>query len=156
MAPSTTLSSKPESTQGNQRRGATLAMPESAQHDGQRGSSTDDREISDYMLALRLQEMEDKASQSALTVPVRRELARRDSPSELIAPRRDAQSIESPWSRVLGSADSRERSPGAAKPPKLRKILSLDGGGVRGLSIIIILKYIMRNLNHARGVDLDP
>ena len=27
---------------------------------------------------------------------------------------------------------------------------------MRGLSIIIILKYIMRNLNHARGVDLDP
>ena len=40
--------------------------------------------------------------------------------------------------------------------PKVRKILSLDGGGVRGLSIIMILKYIMRNLNRARGVPLEP
>ena len=46
--------------------------------------------------------------------------------------------------------------PRSQEPPKVRKILSLDGGGVRGLSIIMILKYIMRNLNRARGVPLDP
>ena len=39
---------------------------------------------------------------------------------------------------------------------KLRKILSLDGGGVRGLSIIMILKYIMKRLNRARGFSLHP
>ena len=62
------------------------------------------------------------------------------------------------------------------EPPKLRKILSLgihtlvhlqsvvplltctcsDGGGVRGLSIIMILKSIMRNLNRKRKTNLEP
>ena len=42
------------------------------------------------------------------------------------------------------------------EPPKIRKILSLDGGGVRGLSIITILRYIMKNLNRQRGYSLDP
>ena len=42
------------------------------------------------------------------------------------------------------------------EPPKIRKILSLDGGGVRGLSIIAILKYIMKNLNKKRGDNLEP
>ena len=41
-------------------------------------------------------------------------------------------------------------------PPKIRKILSLDGGGVRGLSIIIILKHLMRNLNRKRQVETQP
>ncbi|KAL8786430.1 MAG: hypothetical protein Q9195_008200, partial [Heterodermia aff. obscurata] len=41
-------------------------------------------------------------------------------------------------------------------PPKLRKILSLDGGGVRGLSIIIILKHLMRNLNRRRQLETQP
>ena len=41
-------------------------------------------------------------------------------------------------------------------PPKVRKILSLDGGGVRGLSIIIILKHIMRNLNRKRQLETQP
>ena len=41
-------------------------------------------------------------------------------------------------------------------PPKIRKILSLDGGGVRGLSIIIILKHVMRNLNRKRQVETQP
>ena len=41
-------------------------------------------------------------------------------------------------------------------PPKIRKILSLDGGGVRGLSIIIILKHLMRNLNRKRQVEAQP
>ena len=49
-----------------------------------------------------------------------------------------------------------QKFPRSQEPPKVRKILSLDGGGVRGLSIIMILKYIMRNLNRARGVPLDP
>lgn len=41
-------------------------------------------------------------------------------------------------------------------PPRVRKILSLDGGGVRGLSIIIILKHIMRNLNRKRQYKTQP
>ena len=49
-----------------------------------------------------------------------------------------------------------QRLPGKLEPPKLRKILSLDGGGVRGLSIIMILKYIMKSLNQKRGVPLHP
>ena len=44
----------------------------------------------------------------------------------------------------------------ARDPPKVRKILSLDGGGVRGLSIIIILKHIMRNLNRRRKLETQP
>ena len=32
----------------------------------------------------------------------------------------------------------------------------LDGGGVRGLSIIMILKSIMRNLNRKRKTNLEP
>lgn len=48
------------------------------------------------------------------------------------------------------------RLPGKVEPPKIRKILSLDGGGVRGLSIIMILKYIMKNLNRERGTHLHP
>ena len=50
---------------------------------------------------------------------------------------------------------SRQRS-ARREPPHVRKILSLDGGGVRGLSIITILKYIMKNLNRERGFDLEP
>ena len=49
-----------------------------------------------------------------------------------------------------------QRVPGKFEPPKVRKILSLDGGGVRGLSIIMILKYIMKNLNRQRGTALHP
>ena len=41
-------------------------------------------------------------------------------------------------------------------PPKVRKILSLDGGGVRGLSIIKIMKYIMQELNRERGLEETP
>ena len=50
---------------------------------------------------------------------------------------------------------SRQRS-ARREPPHVRKILSLDGGGVRGLSIITILRYIMKNLNRERGFDLEP
>jgi patatin-like phospholipase/acyl hydrolase len=34
--------------------------------------------------------------------------------------------------------------------------LSLDGGGVRGLSTLYILKFIMDRLNHARGEGMLP
>ncbi|KAL9615141.1 MAG: hypothetical protein Q9167_000459 [Letrouitia subvulpina] len=40
--------------------------------------------------------------------------------------------------------------------PNIRKILSLDGGGVRGVSIIIILTYIMRLLKSRRGFETQP
>jgi patatin-like phospholipase/acyl hydrolase len=45
---------------------------------------------------------------------------------------------------------------GAKDAPIIRKILSLDGGGVRGLSAIIILKHIMKILNKKRGFVVDP
>jgi patatin-like phospholipase/acyl hydrolase len=35
-------------------------------------------------------------------------------------------------------------------------LLSLDGGGVRGLSTLYILKSIMDRLNHARGGNKLP
>lgn len=53
------------------------------------------------------------------------------------------------------SDNSRQRS-ARREPPQVRKILSLDGGGVRGLSIITIVRYIMKNLNRERGFDLEP
>jgi predicted acylesterase/phospholipase RssA len=40
--------------------------------------------------------------------------------------------------------------------PAARKILSLDGGGVRGLSTLIILDYIMETLGNMRGARLEP
>ncbi|CAE7234346.1 unnamed protein product, partial [Rhizoctonia solani] len=36
------------------------------------------------------------------------------------------------------------------------KILSIDSGGVRGLSAIIILQEIMRRVNNATAKNLDP
>jgi patatin-like phospholipase/acyl hydrolase len=35
-------------------------------------------------------------------------------------------------------------------------LLSLDGGGVRGLSTLYILKGLMARLNHGRSFDLKP
>ena len=51
-----------------------------------------------------------------------------------------------------------------AEPPPLqqgmqkitRKILALDGGGVRGLSEVIILQSIMSTLSFERRVDVEP
>ena len=40
--------------------------------------------------------------------------------------------------------------------PRVRKILSLDGGGVRGLSSLIILDYVMDMLGNLRGARLEP
>lgn len=40
--------------------------------------------------------------------------------------------------------------------PRVRKILSLDGGGVRGLSSLIILNYLMDMLSNIRGARLEP
>lgn len=62
----------------------------------------------------------------------------------------------SPLSRATEAVDSRLRLRDQASPPKMRKILSLDGGGVRGLSIILILKHLMHNLNRKRGVPVQP
>ncbi|OXV07447.1 hypothetical protein Egran_04789 [Elaphomyces granulatus] len=49
--------------------------------------------------------------------------------------------------------DFRSENPGK---PALRKILSLDGGGVRGLSTILILKSLMYYLGRQRGKKLEP
>ena len=62
----------------------------------------------------------------------------------------------SPLSRAPEAVDSRLRLTDQASPPKMRKVLSLDGGGVRGLSIILILKHLMHNLNRKRGVPVQP
>ena len=56
----------------------------------------------------------------------------------------------------LSDLSLRQKSSEKREAPNVRKILSLDSGGVRGLSIIMILKYIMRNLNRERGTRLDP
>ena len=62
----------------------------------------------------------------------------------------------SPWSIPLAPLKGRQRVSGTPERPRIRKILSLDGGGVRGLSIIIILRHLMRNLNRKRGVEVQP
>lgn len=35
-------------------------------------------------------------------------------------------------------------------------LLSLDGGGVRGLSAVMMLKYIMKQVNAEREIKLEP
>ena len=62
----------------------------------------------------------------------------------------------SPFTRAPAAIAVPQKLPGRLEPPKVRKILSLDGGGVRGLSIIMILKYLMKNLNRQRGTILQP
>jgi patatin-like phospholipase/acyl hydrolase len=39
---------------------------------------------------------------------------------------------------------------------RVGKILSLDGGGVRGLSALIILDYVMEMLGNMGGARLEP
>ena len=36
------------------------------------------------------------------------------------------------------------------------RVLSLDGGGVRGLSSLLILREIMENVGHAKGLSETP
>lgn len=45
---------------------------------------------------------------------------------------------------------------GAQSQRKVRKILSLDGGGVRGLSEVLILQNIMSLLSFERRIDVEP
>ncbi|KAI9834433.1 MAG: hypothetical protein M1826_002587 [Phylliscum demangeonii] len=49
-----------------------------------------------------------------------------------------------------------QRIPRVSNAPTVRKILSLDGGGVRGLSTIIILRYLMQHMEQKRGFPLEP
>ena len=74
------------------------------------------------------------------------------------SPRPNVGAAQAPSAFTRAPVDSAvpQRVPGKFEPPKVRKILSLDGGGVRGLSIIMILKYIMKNLNRQRGTALHP
>lgn len=66
------------------------------------------------------------------------------------------------WRHTPGTLDLTEpRSvPEAADPATIRKILCLDGGGVRGLSEIMILKFLMQRLGKQRGFppnkNLEP
>lgn len=95
-----------------------------------------------------LQVLQPSLSGSTLTSP------RTSSPSQYPAPQPSA---PSPHPSVRPTPSSRPSA--TREPPKIRKILSLDGGGVRGLSIIKILKYIMQELNRERGLEpapLDP
>ena len=39
---------------------------------------------------------------------------------------------------------------------RVRKLLSLDGGGVRGLSSIMILRALMTHMNHGRSDKVEP
>jgi patatin-like phospholipase/acyl hydrolase len=41
-------------------------------------------------------------------------------------------------------------------PKRVRKLLSLDGGGVRGLSSIMILRALMTSINHGREEKSEP
>ncbi|KAL6714796.1 hypothetical protein ACLMJK_007056 [Lecanora helva] len=64
--------------------------------------------------------------------------------------------IPSPRPTAKHGATPGAKTAAKRDPPKVRKILSLDGGGIRGLSIIKILKYIMQEVNRERGMELDP
>jgi predicted acylesterase/phospholipase RssA len=44
----------------------------------------------------------------------------------------------------------------SSQKPIVRKVLSLDGGGVRGLSTIFILKSLMYSLETRRGIRVEP
>ena len=103
------------------------------------------------------------AQQAFLQSPPPASYSRQPSPSRQLSPQPRPTSPflqQSAMSQSLSetqplSGSSRQRS-AKRDPPQTRKILSLDGGGVRGLSIIRILKCIMRNLNQERGYDLEP
>lgn len=63
------------------------------------------------------------------------------------------------WSRYAASNSSNlsfVKSPEPFDPNRRRLLLSLDGGGVRGLSSILILKHIMDELNAPREKRLEP
>ena len=54
-------------------------------------------------------------------------------------------------------SDSAEPLPLGHRPQRrVRKILSLDGGGVRGLSEILILQHLMSMLSFERRVEVEP
>lgn len=80
---------------------------------------------------------------------------RSPSPNAYPAPQPTAPSPR-PSPRLTASPGPAVRSAAKREPPKVRKILSLDGGGVRGLSIIRILKYIMQEVNRERGLESTP
>lgn len=62
-----------------------------------------------------------------------------------------------PRARPNAGEFSRAQSvPGISKRASIKKILSLDGGGVRGLSEIMILKYLMMRLEKIRGWKVEP
>lgn len=79
------------------------------------------------------------------------------------APVNDGTQFLNPGTRVRdrsasnpSRSTSAQRLPGVKDAPVIRKVLSLDGGGVRGLSTIIILKHIMKILNKKRGFEVHP
>ena len=41
-------------------------------------------------------------------------------------------------------------------PIQQRRLLSIDGGGIRGLASILTLKRIMEKINEDRAEDLEP
>ncbi|KAI9723915.1 MAG: hypothetical protein M1828_004034 [Chrysothrix sp. TS-e1954] len=86
------------------------------------------------------------------------------APDDESQPQQQAQGYQStpvPSKAISLSQDLAPRQiPEASDPPSIRKILSLDGGGVRGLSDIMILECLMNQLGHKRGFprgkNIDP
>jgi patatin-like phospholipase/acyl hydrolase len=45
---------------------------------------------------------------------------------------------------------------GLDSTPRMPRILSLDGGGVRGLSSLLILQNLMKEVRRVKNLDHDP
>ena len=108
--------------------------------------------LTDQLGALSLQQHERIRNDEAQGIITTSTLAQTSGPPARMG--RGSPRAASSVANVL--VDRPRRVGGQPEPAKIRKILSLDGGGVRGLSIIMILKHLMRNLNRERGVHVHP
>ena len=98
-------------------------------------------------------------SMSAPGTPVTSAASLPDADVDPSPPSSSKKTREAWWSRYAASNSSNlsfVKPPEPFDPKGRRLLLSLDGGGVRGLSSILILKHIMDELNAHREKRLEP